>query len=138
MTSNLLKQFGTNTGAQEEGVWHSLGGGIQVNLRRINSKKANAVNDKYMEPLQAMYPEGDFPEDAQREVLLRQISEGLVADWKGIKDDEGKDLKFSPEVAYDLLSDPSLDDFNLKLLSLSSNMKHYKLAKEVKEAVEKN
>jgi hypothetical protein len=97
-------RFATNKAAAEEGTWVDLGDGVKIKVRRFDSAVSKAVRRKLEEPYTALRRAGqELSDDIAQELLIRQLAQAILVDWRGVTDEEGKSIAFSSDVAYDIL-----------------------------------
>jgi hypothetical protein len=94
--------YGTDKAAETEGTWVELAEGVSVKIRRANSKKSREVRKRLEKPYITMIRRDTLPDNVAEQITARHVSEGILLDWKGITDEKGKDLAFSPEAAYNI------------------------------------
>lgn len=128
----------TDSDATENGKWFDdmfqPDSGVSVKLRRFSSKKS--VN--YRARLLLKYKrqgnrKGEFPPEIEERMLIEQMAECIIVDWKGILDNEGKEIAYSKEKALVLCK---MLDFRAPLIQLAVDMDSFR-AEERKE-LEKN
>jgi hypothetical protein len=79
-------RYKTNRKVEEEGQWVDFGDGIEVKLRRLNSDHSKETRRKLEKPYQSMYRNRDMPDALQEELMIKQLSQSIVVDWKGVPD----------------------------------------------------
>lgn len=94
---NLSDRYEFNKTAYEEGTWVALGDGIKVKLRSPGSAHSKAIRKKLEAPHAALSRAGrELPEDIAEDILIKQFSQSLIVDWKGVQDD-GETIPATPE-----------------------------------------
>lgn len=101
MKLNLDKYFAVDRDAAENGKWFEIAPGIEFKIRRHNSKHVSAVQRK----LAAKYPNGQPPSSETEDFALRVLAEGVIANWRGVADENGNEISYSPEMAYRILKE---------------------------------
>lgn len=142
--ASLRKRYNTDTSLEEEGVWVDYGDGLQVKVRRLNSKHSRDVRRKLEKPYAAQFRSRDMPDSLQEELLNKQMAQSIVVDWKGVEDPytqvpEGKEappLAYSPENVLKIVSDPEFKDFREDILTAA--MERTTFEKEQRKDAEKN
>jgi hypothetical protein len=108
--SKFTERYTTNKEAEEEGVWVDLGDGIEIKVRRIKSPTSRKVLRQLQAPYEHMRRTGrSLPESVETEITRKWAAHGLLVDWKGVGDKDGKNLPFSPDNALKVLQE--FDDF---------------------------
>lgn len=94
--------YATDKAAETDGTWVELGEGVKVMLRRANSKKSKDVRKRLEKPYISMLRRDTLPDHIAEQITARHVAEGILIDWKGVTDEKGKEIKFSPEAAYEI------------------------------------
>lgn len=75
-----------------------------IDLYPMASDFARRKFDQLMEPFQARIKAGgELSEAEASKINLRFFAEVIIKGWRGLKDKDGKDIKFTPENAQKLL-----------------------------------
>ena len=131
-----IKKLEVSPEREVGGVWHKLDSVTSIKVARYG-------NDKFSNKLQelvASLPKA--PKFARVEVqkdeeydgaLNRIIADTILVDWKGMMY-AGEEVPYSPEKAYEYLSDPKLKDFREHVLKLAMEASHYRDS-QIEEAV---
>src|SRR6516162_4277774 len=97
----------TDTEAEESGKWFNDifedGTGVNVKLRRFTSKTSIKVRQKLEAPYRRKLKSGKLPDEVNAQLMINQLSEGVIVDWAGIRDRDGKDIPYTVENAKALL-----------------------------------
>lgn len=127
--SNL---FATNEEEEQLGKWVKLGKGTEIRVRRASSKKSKKVR----ETLEAQFGVGKvkLTDEAMDELNIEHLARGILADWKGVKDEEGKDVAFSVAAAVEAMT--KYPDFKNLVVSVCADMDTYRI--KANEEVEGN
>lgn len=122
---SLYDRYGTNKNLEEEGTWMDMGDGVGFKIRRFRSKTVQEVKKKAERPYENILKRGEeIPEDIATKLLVEQISKGVVVDWRGVQDREGKDMPFTYENAKTLFND--LPDLMLEIFQESVSRDRFK------------
>lgn len=109
MATDFAERFFTDHAMEEEGVWVDFGQGLEVKIRRSDSRRSREVFRRLYKPYRKMEEAGNaIPHDAEILIRAKWTAQALVADWKGVTDRKGKTVKFDPDnlqPAVDLLVD---------------------------------
>lgn len=142
---SLRDRYNTDQSLEEEGVWVDFGDGLQVKIRRLNSKHSRETRRKLEKPYSTQFRGREMPDSLQETLLNQQMSKSIVVDWKGV-DDPYADVKpgdkdapalaHSEENVLKLLSDPEFKDFRDDILTAA--MERTTFEKEQRKAKEKN
>lgn len=95
---NLGNIYAFDKGAYEEGTWVTLGNGIKIKVRSPQSAHSRAVRKKLEAPHASLTRGGrELPDDVQEDLLIKQLSQSLIMDWKGVTEDDGTVIPATPE-----------------------------------------
>ncbi len=129
---SLYDRFKTNPENEENGVWVAYEGGDV----RIKIARAGGANKKYTTASARMQAKGLTIEEQQSLVAgsslsdeihekigkidIRAFAQTIIKDWENVVDEDGKEMEFSEENAFKLLSDlPELyTDIRIKAFNL--------------------
>lgn len=135
--TSLQKFNAIDTGKEETGVWHDFNGDIKLRIRRLSSKISQNARKEAEKPYASQLRAKGTDEEKQKlydAILVQQIARGVIADWEGVTDEEGKDIPYSGDVAVEVINGPEMKDFRLEVLNLSMDKDSYR-AEVVEEAV---
>lgn len=109
--------------------------GIDLKLRRLTSKFATkarmrAEKDRRHGPNRA----GALSTEDAEAILIEQLANGVIVDWRGVVARDGNAIQFTPEVAREVLT--ALPDFRFVVLALSNDLTNFK--SERREELEGN
>lgn len=102
-----LSQFRIDNDKSVEGVWHKFGGGIEVRIARMHNPEFNKYYEKISEPILGQLRRKTVDGETLRSLMKQAVAHCLIRDWKGMEDDDGKEIKYSPEKALEIISDPA-------------------------------
>lgn len=129
----------TDTVAEENGRWFNDvfedTSGIDVKLRRMTSKASMEARRRLDKQYRGkMNKKGEYDMDFGMKVLVEQMAEGVIVDWRGIYDRDGKEIKFSKEKAIELMT--KLPTFRDTILINAQELDNFRI--EEREDAEKN
>jgi len=64
----------------------------------------------------------------QSQIMAKAVSETILLGWKGLQMD-GKELKYSTEKAYEILADPTAEEFLALILEYAQDNERFRNAK---------
>lgn len=129
-----------------DGAEVSYRGGSKLIVAKHNNKEAE--NFRMMETLknseifskvadqEASEEELEKAEQISFEIENGALSKHVLKGWSGIKRG-GEELEYTPELGFDLLSDPENADFREDLIRISRNSGHYRPEEKAKATVKK-
>jgi hypothetical protein len=128
----------TDAAAEEEGRWFrdifNDGSNIDVKLRRLTSRSSMQARRRLEKGYRRHMKNGVYPDDIAVKILVEQIAEAVLVDWKGIYDRDKKPMEYSKENALALLT--KLPVFRDGVIQMASNLDNFRI--EEKEATSKN
>lgn len=88
---NLGKFYDFEKSAFEDGTWVAIGNGVKIKVRAPQSAHSKATRKKLEAPHAALTRGGrELPEDVAEDILIKQMSQSLIADWSGVFEDDDK------------------------------------------------
>ncbi len=124
--TSLHKAYAVDTSKEENGVWQDFDEDISVCIRRLNSEASSKARDEAEKPHRINARNKALSEETMEDIATRQLAYGVIADWKGIKDEDGNEIPYSGEQAYEFLSDPELKDFRIFIFQFAADRVAYK------------
>jgi hypothetical protein len=103
--SKFTQRYQTDKNLEENGVEVELDEGVSITFRRISSEKSREVRRRLENPYKRQIRTNTLSTKVQEDLLLKQLAEGVLINWKGVTDAEGNDLPFSPENALKVFKD---------------------------------
>ena len=119
-----ITQFRTDPKKEQEGVWIDIGDGGRLLIARLGNRKYQARQRELIKPHVRAVRTGSLPIEKQLEILLRNYSENVLMGWEGIQDEAGVDVPYSPEKAYEYLTE--LRDFRDMVTEFASEQALYR------------
>jgi hypothetical protein len=108
MKTNLDSRFKTDKELEENGVWFKpdRGGEYSFLVRRFggaNAHRLKLATEKYVKPHLRKIEAGAMSQEDMDKVNLQAFISSCIVDWKGVKDEDGKEIPFSFETALEVL-----------------------------------
>lgn len=126
-----VRKFSWDTEAAEQGVWRTVfDGAAELKIARFNNPKHNAMLRRLREENEDVLKD-DTTEEAQAKLLEISglaMAETVLTDWRGILDEDGNELPYSKEAAFDLLK--NYEEFADVVFNLSLETEQYRRFKE--------
>ena len=121
----------TSKEKEEEGAWVTLMDGSEWKLSRTSSKRAQEALRKAQQPFQNITQRADrrggqVPTEIQDQININWIMNGIVQEWKGVTDREGKEVPCSKEnkaKVRQILMD--IPDMQVDLILEAAKAAHY-------------
>lgn len=131
----IYQKYQTDSAAETQGLWIEMGDNALIKIARLGHPKHEEVMKRLRQPHVASLRAGiDLPTNVSMALTIEALAEAILIDWKGIQDDDGKEIPYSKEAAIKLLTD--LPDFRDKVVFLSSQ--HETFRKSALENAAKN
>jgi len=108
---------------EEDGVDVDFGD-FTVTIRRASSKASQAARKRAEAPHAKAMRRKELPDAVLEDILVQHIAEGIIADWKGVTGEDGKELKPTVENKVKVLVD--LPDFRAEVIAISTDMDVFK------------
>ena len=125
-----LSKFELDPQASLEGKWFDIVLGdnyFQVKLARFR-------NSEFQAELDDMLIKGKSGENAGTELYVNHI----IRDVKGLEGEDGKELKFSKELARRFMTDEKLEHIKFQILDHCSNFNNFLADEQERQAALKN
>lgn len=106
-----LSEIKIDSAAVEGGAWRKAVGlsGVEFHLRGAGNSAWDALNEKLHRELPAASQHAvRLAREDVRRITVELLVGACLLDWRGIEDDQGKPIAFSPDVAREMLSDPDM------------------------------
>lgn len=122
---NGLNSFAIDVEKEETGIWEELGG-MEFLIAKAGNK---AWKDLFKKLEAAKFGKASRNKDRDPEVeldiLIQCLAKTAILDWKNVTLDE-KEIKYSKEAAYEILSDKRFKLLTEALLDLALNQERFK------------
>lgn len=125
------RKFAWNTETQTEGLWREIDdGAAKLKIARFNNPEHQAYLRQLREENAKLLENPDSEESQTKlgEIANKAMAAHILKDWEGIQDEEGNEIAFSEDAAYQLLSD--YEEFSNLVFSLSTEVEQYRKYKE--------
>lgn len=103
-----LSSMRADIAAERDGVWVDLGGGFEMRIASTGGAEYQKARDKAFDPYRELFRSGKADQDIVDRVVREVASEHIIRDWRGLEDDDGKPIAYSPKEALELISDPRM------------------------------
>lgn len=121
-----LSSLKTNVVQEEEGVWVPYAQGIQLRIARYGNRSFKARMERLTKPHLRQIRKNSFPEEEAQKFLNECLAHHVLLGWKGLDGENGKPLKYTPDEALKILSDPEYQDFYNDVVELSKDRQLFK------------
>jgi hypothetical protein len=120
---NFKKLFATNKDKEEKGVWVKGPEGSEFLIARAGNASFSKLAGELMRPHRKLIQIGKADDKLITEIAAEITSRTVLLDWKGVKDDSGKDEPYTQETAKKrLIEYPDFADF---IAGLSQQQSQY-------------
>lgn len=128
----------TDSSAEEDGRWFKdiFGDGtnIDVKLRHITCSESMNVRRRLDRANRRLMVKGEYPTPVAIKLLIEQVAEAVLVDWRGIIDREGNEIPYSKDAAIKLLTE--LRTFRDGIVAMAQSIDNFRV--EDREEAEKN
>lgn len=127
MKTNLHSAFGTNKESETDGVWVSITDTVEFKIRRLGGHNAKLISKRHAElfqPYAKAKENNALSEDKEEQLNIKLFVDSVIVDWKGLTGEDGKELKYDPSIAADLLVE--MPDLFQLLMEESQNKSLFK------------
>lgn len=105
-----LSSLKSDSKKESEGVWVKWEHGVSLLIARLNNPGFQEFIREATRDHTKAIRDGRFENDKMEEISIEAMAHHVLLGWKNIEGDDGKPLKYSPEVALELMKDPGLRD----------------------------
>lgn len=102
--SSFLQRYKTDKNLEENGVWVDFGD-VRVKIARITSKRSRDVRRQLERKYARKFRGQDIPHDVMEKILIEQLAQAVVMDWKGVTDASGREIPFNTEAARSIFTE---------------------------------
>ena len=131
-----LSQFRLDNDKSTEGIWRKFGAGIEVKIARMHNPDFNKYYEEIRGPHLSQIRSRSIDMETSVDLMKRAVARWIIRDWKNLEDEKGKAIKYSPEKAYEIISDPANVLFYDFILDVSASVNLF--FEEQKEQAGKN
>lgn len=119
-----------------EGTWVNYRSGARLKLAKFMNKDMQDYRvEKSLEHAGVLNAGGEAADKLAEEVTVECLARFVLKDWEGFNRD-GKELKYTPELGVELMSNEEFSDFREDVINLSSSRDNYR-PEETAKAVKK-
>ena len=127
--TSLRRSYGTSRQLEQDGIWVSPPTDDGVKIEFLVARQSRA-NRRWATKISRVYKEtkdkidaGLVIDDESVDQSVRVFCETNLLDWRGLKDEQGRPIPYSPEAGFKLLSE--LTDLYEYLNKVSTNRALY-------------
>lgn len=133
-----LSKFAIDLESAKNGVTVDLGDGLSVTVAQ-----AGAGNPRYqkvlrqlLKPYERQLKANTLDDDVFEDQVTKAYVEAVLLGWKGLEDDEGNEITYSKDKAYEILSNKENFAFKQQIIDLANEQAVF--AKELKDDTKSN
>lgn len=109
-----------------EGVWFDYHGGIRLRIARHDNPKFTEAMRLSLKPHQHAIDTKTLSDETAGRITRQHVAKFILVGWENITDDAGNQVPYTPEKAFEYLSDPNLRDFLNDVLSFSKQAEAFR------------
>jgi hypothetical protein len=121
---------------ENQGVWVPYQMGIELKVARLGNPAYQQALVTLTEARKALLGCMELSDDQRADVQKEAVARTVLLDWRGIEDDEGNPIPYSPDQALLWFRDPEL--WRLYTFILMVGLEEERFRKSVLEAAAKN
>lgn len=130
-----FSEYQTDQTLEEEGVWVGLRkGDAEVLVARAGNSQHEALVRRLRKKHGRGFRNDELPREVEEQIALDALSRTILLGWRGIEDDDGKEIPYTPEKARELLK--LSRDFRLEVTQIATEMEVFR--KEEQEEAKKS
>lgn len=120
-----ISKIKKDVNAVDAGVWvNKCFDDLDVKVASTDSRKYTDALRVALKPYQRTLK--NMSNEQFAEIQNKIAAKYLLLDWRGLQDDEGNEILYSPEKALELLNDPEMADFRELIMSLASEQELFR------------
>ena len=124
MTKSLLySAYESDPELEKNGVWVELEKGLEVKVAAFGNDSHLKYLKTLKKPYTSQYRRDAVPSHVDEEIHLKAMCKEVLIDWRGEewKDRDNNPLPYSPDNAFNLLSDPRMKKLKGDILFIASS-----------------
>lgn len=129
-----LSSLKNNVAAEVAGVWVPYAAGIEVKIARLGNPKYEAYLRKLSAPHTRQLRDGELDNTVAEELTKRAMARHILLDWRGMEDDDGNEMVYSEQLAFEVLSNPEYRDFYRDIMEMANKRATFKEQEHVEAA----
>ena len=126
---DIFKTYATDLRAETDGVWRDMGSASFLIARADNSNYVKAIAETWEKHREQVEAGGEEAEELSARLLAEVTADTILLDWKNVSF-KGKKYPYNRENAIALFMEPSLKDFQNKIMTMARDVEYYKLKEE--------
>jgi hypothetical protein len=115
-----LSQLAVDTTKSEDGVWIEFGAGFELLIARANNAAFKAELARLVKPYQREIAREGMSSRHATDAHTKAQAKCVVLNWRGLEDEDGEPIPYSPEKAFEILSDPRYPELK-EFVDIESN-----------------
>lgn len=116
-----LNKLRVDSAKSTEGVWVPFAEGIEVKIARMNNPEFVRYYAEISESHLRQLRRRTGVDDKAADLMKDAVAHCIIKDWRNLQDDKGKEIKYTPEKALELISDEANLIFYDFILDASSS-----------------
>ena len=129
-----LSKFKGNPELESKGVWVDYGEGLEFLIAKMSNPQYMAEIRKQVREKRVQFRHGKVSDEETEEMTIKAVAKTVLLGWKNLQGEDGKDIPYSQEKAYEILSDPCYRDLYTFIIEVSAEKETFALEAR-KEAV---
>lgn len=96
-----ISAFAVDEKLEVGGFWKDLGGGSSVRIARAGNRAYNKKLRELMKPYRGPMGLLEMSDETAHRVFVEAMAGTVLVDWKGLSDEDGKDVPYSEKKAIE-------------------------------------
>ena len=127
-----LSAMRTDSTKEVEGAWIDCEEGLRLKIARHGNVKYDEAIRTLSVPYQRRLMNNTLSQATMEEIECKAMANHILKGWENLQDDDGKEIPYTPEKAFELLT--TVRDFFKMVRALAQNADNYR-TEVIKEAV---
>lgn len=125
--ASIFDIYETDVSAEEDGKWFEnfKETGIDLKIARFQSKRSIKAREKHEAAYRRFQKKGKLPEEIAEKVIVEQMADAILLDWRKMPDRDGAEIVYSRAAAAMLLT--KLPNFRLDIIQTAVDMDNYRV-----------
>ena len=130
---SIYDNYKSDINLRNEGVWINLSATESIKVRAFNCPKHVETLKKLTKPYKSQIERKVLDDEILEDLHMKALAQSILIDWKGIKDEKGKDLECNFQNVYDLLTNETMIDLKAEVIFLAKERQTFVAEEEVEE-----
>lgn len=123
-----LSQLAVDTGKSEDGVWFEYPHfeGVSFLIARMGNSSFSDYLQKHRKLSRTLRSDSEMMDTLTK----KAVAETVLLNWRGIEDDNGEPLQYTPEIGFETFQNESMQPVYSFILQSASDMEAFQVEEE--------